>query len=107
VPKLRRWKQLEKKHLFPQKLTKQERENWNLLAETWKFESKNQNVKVGIYQLKLEKLKPESRSVKVGVYQQKLEKLKPEKQKLESWNLSTEIWKAEAWKVETWKAKVL
>ena len=44
VPKLRRWKQLENKHLFPQKLTKQKRENWNLSAETWKLESEKQKL---------------------------------------------------------------
>jgi hypothetical protein len=54
---------------FRKKFTKQKRENWNLLAKTRKLESENQNVKVGIYQLQLEKLKPE-------------------KQKRESWNLS-------------------
>ena len=35
---------LKNKHLFPQKLTKQKRENWNLSAETWKLESEKQKL---------------------------------------------------------------
>ena len=48
-------------------------------------------MKIGTYQQKLEKLKPENRSVKIGICQQKLERLKSEKQKLENRNLAQKL----------------
>jgi hypothetical protein len=47
--------------LFPQKLTKQKRENWNLPKETSKLESEMQKRENWNRQQKLEKLKPEKR----------------------------------------------
>ena len=79
VPKLRRWKQLENKHLFPQEVYKAEAWKLESLAEVGKLESdnkqtKNWSVKIGTCQQKLENWNLKSRSVKVGICQQKFEK---------------------------------